>query len=506
MKVTLNNIENASKLVTFNGCPTILTLESEGVAEDARKCVMTMHIAWDKSLADKTDGEYYIIINDVKIWGSSDIKKCVNSTFYWSPLKKAHINALMGYYLVKALNNTSLANNYVISSDNQNDEGEFRRGFNISVEAKNFGSDYDIVKVETNLPSEAFGYLVHNATTSDAYTNSKFICQVYVEDNESKQVSLTAATINQLPFVAELTKTYYKDSVSFDLSPILTNYTENNKLIQYNVVVSSIKDDTMNLINGKDFYELSHNYAVNGYDSTNGDKFFDMTNSDGEFLMNVKNGTDVGYYNRTSLYFYDNIRFSILSTNLNPYTITYTYFASDGSVIDSETEVANHTTMLFTVDKEITTDCFYVRVEVANIGVLRYDNIKPIKYGDNNKYETLYFNNSYGGVSFFTFTASYEEEYDISISQYRKNIFDTYKSNEQGYARTYSNEVETTVTLKSHYLLEDGLWTIKDLQHSKNVWIEKDGKKINVVIDDVSIETIQHNLYQVSLSYVIKEQ
>lgn len=243
----------------------------------------------------------------------------------------------------------------------------------------------------------------------------------------------------------------------------------------------------------------------------NGNKFFDMgaigTNI---VLQNVSNGSIKDVMNRTDLYYIDNITFTMLFyDNISTFAYSIVYRGSDMRELgrDTITERINGAYHTFDIEPEdASNSIYYVDINLPNVGVLRYQNIKPLKYGDSTYYEDIYFYNSYGGVSFCPFTASQEEEYDSEVETYSPHHFDVYINPNKAYKKKYINDVEEEITLKSHYINKDGIYTYKELLYAYTAWkLDKNGNKVEIIIDDVSFEQIQHGIYQCILKYKTRE-
>lgn len=494
-EIKLNNVENAESLVTFNHIPTILSLEP--TTSGGTKSYLALRLQGG-TLSKNV--EYFIQINDTKIYATNDINKVANNTFYIPNINSVESNMGMAYYFCRALNNTKLANTFNIYIDKQTDYS----GNKVKIEGKEFG--YNVKLTSTNIPSNIINIADIPVTTSnanDTLVGSKIIVDVYGEDT-TNDTSISDFG-RDLPFIAQLEKNYYKDGIAFDIAPLLINHTNDGNLCEYNLVVSAIgKDGTMSRLG-----EIRHNYALNGYSFANGLKYLDMGElASNCILQNVKNGAETGLLNRTELYYIDAISFSMLFYEAtNRFTLTAIYRDSALNEIGRETTTRFFDGTYLTVDiAPSNLDAYYCDINIPDLGVLRYTNIKPLKYGDSKHYKNIYFYNSYGGVSFCPFTASEEEEYDKKTITFTPHHFDYYITDKYSYEKTYSNDVETTVTLKSHYISEDGIYTYKDLLNSYNVWIyDKDNNKIEISIEDISFEEVQHHIFQCTCKYKVKE-
>ena len=117
-------------------------------------------------------------------------------------------------------------------------------------------------------------------------------------------------------------------------------------------------------------------------------------------------------------------------------------------------------------------------------------------------YQRVVWRNSYGGLSFFDFTGQRNESRSLDTKTYQKNIYDYYTSEVTEMDKIYDNDVEYTVTLKSHVIDSDGRYLFNDLMQSPYVWTVINAVKYAIIIDSVSIdETDRNDIYEVTVKY-----
>lgn len=484
MNLKLNGITNASQLVTYNHIPTIVEIDSDAIS--AARNVLTINIR-------PTSNTTTMNIDNVYISFTNDINAVGNSTAYVTSLNGTPYIKAMAYYLKKAIDNTSLVNKFETSITDST----------VIVKPREWGGTigtYGGSPFTMSLSTENLNSSTSSAFNDDPLYQSKVILDIYVEDDETKQTNILANSIT-LPFKVELEKNYFKHGIKFDIAPILGNYTENGKIIQYNIKASYINK------NGQ-MYEigsLNHNYAVNGY-LVNQGKLFANNIKNVNLAQNVQKGTDLGYYNNTVLYYVDGEKVSIPLLLGNKQTVSYNinYYDSANALLSTETKSVTPNTALYNI--EFVPDnnlAYYMEVVLPNIGSVRYTNIKPLNYGNNKNYQTVYFFNSYGGVSFFPFTAKINEQRQTKRTLYKHSNLGLY-SNTSDYSlnKIYSNNNDFTVKLTSHYMAKDGIYTLYDLLNSYEAFVFIDGKRYEVIVDKLDInETDTPNIYQATLEY-----
>lgn len=494
MKIYLNDVEAeyaTNEVLTFSNFPQLVTVEGDASGTRTKASV---DITFNGS-STLSKEQYYIIINGVEVFGINDMEKVENNTFYFAPYENTTTNMAMCYTLAKALNNTSLANMYDIYTDRQVKSGNTYDTTTIHIVAKDYGTKYNIVQIDTDLPQYAFKYTVTESSDNDSLEGSKVICQVYIETDEAKQSDNEYAV---LPFAAELEKTYIKDKVTFDISPILSNYTKISKVIEYNVVLTYLKDNTLTLIG-----EIHNIYNINGYYMENGDEYI---SNDSMVLQNLMNGEIRPYTNSTKLYYYDRLLIPIYNKERINRNITYDYCASDGTVLKSVTRTYGFASKVDVVDYMTDYDAneYYINVTIQGLGKLRFDNIRPLKYGELTNYTDIYFVNSMGGTSSVPFTSSIEEEFDVKSTTYNENLINHYNDYRFNTERVYTNEIETTLTLKTHIMDKNGIYAYRDMMRSNCITKIVKGKTFQLIVDDYEEEQVQKGLYQITVSFKYK--
>jgi hypothetical protein len=301
-----------------------------------------------------------------------------------------------------------------------------------------------------------------------------------------------------------LQKEYYKDSVSFNLSPALQSVSSSNNTTLWKARLYALVDGTI-----KDIGTSDNNYIINGYLVNQGGTYLDLSNWDGSKTypaINVSRGKDRTQYNNSLIYIYNNI-FPISLYKMNNTTkesITISYLEADESVITSTTTsiTLNTTSNIGTYDIELSEtymrDSYYIDLQFS-FGIIRLNVINP-PYA-NAECNRVYWYNSYGGVSYFDFLGDKRDERKTDVTTYNKSLLDFYKNDKQEQAVVYFRENEITVSLTSHLIEEDGLYQLYDLQNSYKSWITINGVNYYIIITSLTVEEPSDNIYTATIKY-----
>lgn len=488
MDISLNNILYAQQLITMNNIPTIVNIPATTNGNKARLEILLGYAG------HSTTEEYYITINDATVTSSIEEKNAKGSVFWLSGGLSLAYARSQAYYLTLALQNTSLANNYNIYMDGlQYNTNQTK----VIVEAKECGRQYNFTNVNSNIPNWTFT-IKSEGSSNDLLTNSKIVLTIEAATEQSEQTEIGANGIT-LPQIVQLEKNYNKDGISFDISPVLSNITEDGKLTQYNVRANYISNGQYIPIG-----ELTHNYAVNGYYVNQGLMYIPKFNGM-FFAQNVNRGKDKSTYNNTILYYINNhpITMSFYVTTMSEKTLTINYLDSALNTIQTTKKTYNPTksldTMEFIPENE---DAYYIDVVVQNVGTVRYQNVKPDKYVNDEDVHTIYWFNEYGGISFAPFTFSKLEERQSEVTKYKQQSFNIYKDDYKVLNQVYNRELEYSVELKTHYIPKDATWLFYSLLHSYNAWTYVNDVKYAIIVTDVQVnETSTNDIYQVTVKY-----
>jgi hypothetical protein len=466
MNLILNGLTNPSNIITFNNVPTILKVDSSGSGDKAR---LEITVSTGGNIGEKC----YITVNGYTITSTNILGNDVSSV-YLVPLQlSSTYTKASSLSIIRAFQNTGLINNYNIYADKNSSK--------VIIEAKEVGNQYNFTETDTNATYISFSTPIQGSS-SDLLNGSKVTLDVYAEGEHLISVD----------------KNYYKNGINFDLSPILATVTENGNVTTYDITAYYTKNGQTNKIGN-----LSNNYAANGY-SVNQGKFY-IPKFNGTYIaQNMSRGTDKGTYNNTTLYYINNedITLSFYCADLSSKNLTISYLDSALNTISTSNVSFTPDKMLYTYTFTPKEGAYYIDVVTQNQGTVRYTNVKPLKYGNTNDYQVLYYYNSYGGVSFFPFTGKREEERETEKTLYKKQNFNIYTDNIKGMNKVYSMNNEYSVTLTTHYMEQDGVYSLYDLMNSYEVWTEVNGEKYEVIIDELQVsESDISGVWQGSVTY-----
>lgn len=491
MEITINNkSSNIKDLICFNTCPVIVSVDnSEGVTSS--KASITLNVqslsATDNSKPSR------IIINGNAIQGTTDKTKVNGRRFY---LTGGQYCALSIVNALKCI--PQLVMNYDIV---------YNMGSStLTITAKNVGSMYNIDIDTENLTGFSTNTSV-NGSTSDTLVGSiesKVYLDLYYNGDENQRKLKSTSSGANYKYLTTLQKEYYKDSVSFNLSPALQSVSSSNNTTLWKARLYALVDGTI-----KDIGTSDNNYIINGYLVNQGGTYLDLSSWDGSKTypaINVSRGKDRTQYNNSLIYIYNNI-FPISLYKMNNTTkesITISYLEADESVITSTTTsiTLNTTSNIGTYDIELSEtymrDSYYIDLQFS-FGIIRLNVINP-PYA-NAECNRVSWYNSYGGVSYFDFLGDKRDERKTDVTTYNKSLLDFYKNDKQEQAVVYFRENEITVSLTSHLIEEDGLYQLYDLQNSYKSWITINGVNYYIIITSLTVEEPSDNIYTATIKY-----
>ena len=212
--------------------------------------------------------------------------------------------------------------------------------------------------------------------------------------------------------------------------------------------------------------------------------------------------------NRTTLYVYQNtIPLSIYKNTNGSVGIDIYYLNTAYNVLNSEdynVTVAGDSKLkniTIPLNQEYFSSATYVDIVFEDTGArYRYNVIKPLKATEYN--QRILWRNSYGGISFFDFTGARTESRNLDTKTYQKNIYDYYTASMNELDKVYDNDVEYTVSLKSHLIDGDGRWLFNDLLQSPMVWTTENGESYAIILSSVNIEeTDRNDIYEITIKY-----
>lgn len=471
-----NNIPSASatSFVTFTDIPNIVTVENDASGYQLAELVLSVGDGW--STATHTD-PWYITINGETITAVDDFSNAINKNFciFLSTTSTAASMA-------KALRNCpSLAASFYISNAmNQ-----------VTLKARGKGA------FTWNLQTNATSY-VTTASTAGTVADSIIggTVDVNIKDGDNN-------------YITTLSKSYYESGMGVDVTPVLTTLAMRGKTVPYKLEVAYTAD------NGgySSLGSITGNSITQGYLVNQGFRYLPLNTLTNNFIVaqNFSRGEDKSWTNNSMLYVYGNdIPLSWYSKTLSSITVDVNYLSSAYAVVHTETKTLtdnsngwlhNSTVQL---NQSYKSEAYFIVLALKDgntaLTSIGYNVIKPLKATE--YYQRIYWRNSYGGVSFFDFTATKTETRDVDITTYQKNIYDFYTEDRNELDMIYDNKVKYSVTLKSHLIEKDGTYIFNDLLQSPEVWVEVNGEQYGIILDSVSVdEDNRNNLYTATIKY-----
>lgn len=494
MKITLNGLENPNNIITFTNCPTILTVSDSWTGTRARSVIEVASLS-----SVKTPEEYTISVGDYIIRGTGDLTKSVGNRFYITSSNTLANRVLVARKIVDAINSLGgITMSYRVWQDSNSIGQLIPR---VIVEAIGVGIDNVGIHINDPMPS---GIVTIDSTMGSISSifNGSITNKIHVDiyKNNIPENRINGTTWTRGSFIAQLEKTVWGGSVSFDLSSIFNTESEIGTLSEYEIIVYSEVDGSITALG-----DLKNIYATPGYFVNQGGAF--IPNFTGCYLaQNVSRGNSVGGVNQSILYvYYNSIVFSLYADiSMGTVECTINYLNNSQASLGTETQNIfcgnNLNTFTLTLNQFFFQQSSYVDLTIPNVGTLRYTVVKPIHATDET--QRIYWTNSYGGTSFFDFTGTRTEERKTDIETYERSLYDYYTSDRQELKKIYSKEVKITVTLTTHNIVKDGTWQLFDLQNSYNAWTTVNGKEYAIHITDIQVdETDVAGIYTAQIEY-----
>ena len=478
MAITLkyNNIPStsATSFVTFTDIPNLVEIDNSATGGTMAGMKITITGNWVS--ASHID-PWFVSINGETITGVDDYKNAINKNFYI-----AAGNSSTAASMAKALRNcSSLAASFAISNvDNE-----------VWLKARAKG------QLTWNVDTNATAYTTVNSTggtVSDELIGGKV--EVSVMDGGNN-------------YITSLEKNYYESGIAFDVTPLLATLAEPGKTVPYNLQVNATKNNGEYITIGS----ITGNSISQGYQVNQGFNYLPLESLPNNWIIaqNVSRGSSKGDRNNTLLYVYgDTIPFSWYHKTLSSISVEVMYLSSAHVTEHTETKTLTDSSNGWLHNGEIllnTTykrDAYYIGLRFytgeTTLGYLVYNIIKPLKATE--YYQRIYFRNSYGGVSFFDFTASKSETRDVETTTYNKNVYGYYTQNVNEKEIPYDNSVKYTVTLKSHLIEKDGIYVFNDLIQSSEIWTLVNNETYRIILDSTSVDEDNRNdLFTATIKY-----
>ena len=470
MNITYNNLSSPSNILTFTEVPNILKI-SENVT--GTKCTIQFSMSNGLRQTVTGDSQYYITLFGETISNVMAPENTNNKRFYISD--DAESTAMS---IARALRNCgSLNADFYI----------FGNGSTVEIIAKTIGKKITTANyLQRNIPGDKMGVSVQDGSSTSILLNSKIQVDVY---------NSNAASVNN--FITTLEKNWYGDECAFDMSPVLSTFSEYGQTQPYTFVLNVFRDNGEWQNQGT----VSGNTTI-GYHANQSDKYKYAQGV--QMLLNKNRGTN----GTMILYTYNNvIPYSVLcGSDTSGWNVKVSVKDSAFNEVYANTSTSSRTTSNMIVDTNATIpqtaikNGYYVDITVGT-QTTRFNIIKPLKATE--YYQRILWRNEYGGISFFDFTGSRSESDSVDIETYEKNIFDYHDNSEFERKMIYKNDYKKSVSLTSHLLEEDGKWIFNSLMRSKKVWTTINGKIYYIIPKSIDVQEDQtyNNIYTVKLTY-----
>lgn len=469
-EIYYNNVSSPSNMLTFTHIPNILKV-SQPIS--GSKAVFYFDFEGDLRQSVTADSQYYVTFLGETVSNVMNPRDAKNKRFY---ISSDEDGTAMSF--ARALRNCgSIAADFNI----------IHNGPTVTLYAKTIGQKWSNMAnyIQRNIPTDKLYTNGVDGNASSVFFGGKIDVNVFSADTYSKDA-----------YVTTLEKNFYGDECAFDMSPVLSTFSDFGKTTPYLLSLDLVREDgewqAIGSVTGK---------TTVGYMANQSNKYL---NSNGvQMLINNKRGV-----NGSILYTYINtIPYSTLcGDNTGSWTITVSCKDSAFNEIYQASQTASKTSSNNIIDSivEIPTnyfrDSYYVDITIGN-ETYRFNVIKPLKATE--YYQRIQWRNEYGGISFFDFTGARSETDNVDIETYEKNIFDYHDKDVFERKRIYKNEYKKTVKLTSHLMEEDGKWIFNSLMKSKKVWTTVNGKVYYIIPKNIEVNEDQNynNIYTATLTY-----
>lgn len=467
MNIYYDGLDFVDSLVTFTEVPNILKITENVSGTKAR---FTFAIGNNIKQTVTGDGQYHITLFGETITNVMTPSDANNKRFYISSNRASTTMSI-----AKAFRDCPSINaDYNVYADTSS--------YLVILHAKTIGKklttsnylDINIPNVTTYFNSD--GTPDFNSPTYTSLYGSKIDIDVY---------SGTTNSSDGTKYVTTLEKNWYNDECAFNMSPILSTFTEYGKSIKYCLNIQAV------LANGEyEYVSTITGSSVIGYSANQSDNYMYLGGT--QLLMNRYRGDSS---NPITFYIYGNkLNYSVLlDDGVTEWNLSVKLYDSSnslivnyerqGSRIDTTNSIVDDE---FEINADYLSRAFYVELK-ADYDTMRFEVIKPIKAAET--YQRVLWRNEYGGISFFDFTGARSETDSVDVSTYEKNIFDYYDRNNT-YERKmiYSNGYGKQVTLNSHLMKESGKWIFNSLMKSKKVWTIINNKTYYIIPKSISVD------------------
>lgn len=477
--ITYNNIpsSSATSFVTLSDIPNILSVRDSSTGTHAI-LKLTVGEGWTAS----ANNQWWLEFLGETISNVLEPQNAINKNFYIAGDERSTAASMC-----KALRSCpTVSAKFQVYLDVDESSSD------VYLKARDIG-DIDLTVTMTTGMSTYLTVSTTGGTATSGLINNKIDLDIYSRDE----------------YITTLEKTYYGGECAFDVTPVLSTMAERGKTKPYSLYVSSIDND--GIISSLGY--ITGNTITEGYLVNQGFKYIPLATLGFFVAQNYSRGEDKAWDNNSVLYVYgDTIPVSWYSKSLSAITASVVYLSSAYAEVHSESMTLSDSTdgwlhnSSIQLNSSYKNDAYYIalrfydgQVELVDGGVV-YNVIKPLKATE--YYQRVYWRNSYGGISFFDFTAKRSEARDIETTTYSKNVYDFYTQDRNEQDIIYNVDTKNTVTLKSHIIEKDGTYLFNDLMQAGEIWTEVNGEEYGIILDSVSVEeTSNNNLFEATIKF-----
>lgn len=465
MNIRYNNLTNPANLLTFSDVPNILSITA---TISGSYGIFTFRFVGNLQSTVTADSQYSVTFIDETVTNVMSPKNAKNKRFYISS-----DTASTAASFAQALRNCpSLTAQFNIENN----------GNVVYLKSRTYGRTWTLSPnyLVTNIPST---YFITSGSDGTAYPEDVFQANVLVD-------FYTTSNGVDYNYITTLEKYMYGEECAFNVSPLLSTFSDFGEVSDYRMRVSTISQDGTYTERGSLNCKVGYGFMANQSDKC-------IALNENIIALN-KNRDQIRYVYGNS------IPFTVL-TNKMDVTVTYSIKDSTMYEIYANTVTIPNSTR-YIIDTQFDIPCDYqTRAAFVDITInnqrTRFNVIKPLNAAEG--YQRVYWRNEYGGIEFFDFTGQRSETDNVDIETYEKNIYDMYRNNEYEIKKIYSNNYDKSVKLASHLMEENGKWFTNSLMRSKRVWTVINEKTHYIIPKsvDVSEDGTYNNIYTVSLTY-----
>lgn len=462
MDITYNGMfEPSSDILTFTEVPNILKVEEVILGTKAQ---LKFFLNDDLRGSVTADSQYYITFLGETITNVMDATQASNKRFFIASTAEGTAMSM-----ARALRNCGgIAAEFNV----------INYGKEVHLTAKTIGSKWanNPNYLQRNISGAYMGVSSQDGNAYSDLFNSKIDVDVYKGEE----------------YVTSLEKNFYGNECGFNVSPVLSTFSEYGKTLPYCLKLQMIKSNGEVSTLG----DVSGNTAI-GYLANQSDKYKYLNG----VQMLINNNRPM------TLYTYENmIPYSVIcSDSVTSFNVKVSVKDSGLHELYSNTAVdVRGTNNLYdtsvVVPNSAFTEGYYIDITVGG-DTARFNIIKPLKATE--YYQRIEWRNEYGGISFFDFTGARSESDTVEIDTYEKNVYDFYNMDFYEKKKIYKNDYDKSVTLTSHLMEEDGKYIFNSLMRSKKLRTYINGSYHYIIPTNIDIQEDQNynNIYTVKLSY-----